>query len=180
MILAARSGIAEARAALPVIEARIPHRPLPSETEVAAYMTGQYPVEAEYYPMPHVLLSNDKAASRNFFSPCRGPSPKVLPPRWDKQMEGLPGLSSGRKLFENGDYLAAVDDWVFPAIYGRYEASDVITMLYMTDRLPGANKCLGAIWSQHGGKHQPRMAAYLAQAFAAGWGVRQNPEKAYL
>lgn len=180
MILAARSGIAEARAALPAIEVRIPYRPLPSEAEVAEYMVRQYPVEGEYYPMPHVLLSNDKAASRNFFSPCRGPSPKDLPPRWDKQMKGLPGLSGGTKLFENGDYLAAVDDWIFPAIYGRYEASDVITMLYMTGRLPDANKCLGAIWSQHGGEQQPRVAAYLAQAFAAGWGVRQDPEKAYL
>jgi hypothetical protein len=115
-----------------------------------------------------------------FFLHAGGPSPKDLPPRWDKQMKGLPGLSSGTKLFENDDYLAAVDDWIFPAIYGRYEASDVITMLYMTGRLPDANKCLGAIWSQHGGERQPRVAAYLAQAFAAGWGVRQNPEKAYL
>ncbi|MBC7953996.1 MAG: sel1 repeat family protein [Rhodospirillaceae bacterium] len=180
MIKARRSGIPEARNALPVIESRITDRPLREEEEIFRNQRYITAVEGEYYPMPHVLLSNDKAASRNFFSPCRGPSPKDLPPRWDKQMKGLPGLSGGMKLFENGEYLAAVDDWVFPAIYGRYEASDVITMLYMTGRLPDANKCLGAIWSQHGGKHQPRVAAYLAQAFAAGWGVRQNPEKAYL
>lgn len=180
MIKARRSGIPEARVALPVIEARISDRPLREEEEIFRNQRYVSAVELEYYPMPPAIQADPKALSRNFFSPCRGPLPTQLPPRKDRQLQGLPSLRDGMKLFEDGEYLAAVDDLVFGAIYGRYEAPDIITMLSMTGRLPGMNRCLGAIWAQHGSSHEARSAAYLSQAFAAGWGVRRDAESAYV